>query len=252
MSDTNQSSGLTNRTQAELESAQQAEAQLQQERERLQAIANAYRECEARLQLTREQIEQLISDSIATNAPPAAASVTNPTNDAAVQNIFDLLNQLATDPFTLVKPANQDTSASAPQNNHGPVAAPGPQPSDTPADTFFPPGGTDIVPFETGANTDSPALQIPPRTPGQTNFVPQVNPPTSATGQDFSAGADLQAQALQASGERLRSALEQNTQITASLFDQMLTLMGSQNRKLGQVDQKISELSGQLQSLKNP
>jgi hypothetical protein len=50
----------------------------------------------------------------------------------------------------------------------------------------------------------------------------------------------------------LRAALEQNTGLANSLFGQMLDLIDSQNRQLGDVDRKMSDFSGQLKSLKNP
>lgn len=249
MSDTNQSSNLASGTQAEVNSEQQAGAQLEQERERLRAIANAYRECEARLQLTREQIEQLIGSSTPTNTAPATTNVTSGAGDAAVQNIFELLNQLAVDPFALLKP----TDANSPQAET--LAPTGPEAQGAAADdlnqALFQPGGADIAPFATDANADTSTR--PSTAPaGAGILVPPAIPPTAVAGQDFSTGVDLQTQALLASGERLRNALEQSMQSTASLFEQMLALIENQNRKLGQVDQKISELSGQLQSLKNP
>ncbi|HZQ46823.1 MAG TPA: hypothetical protein VFC07_07430 [Verrucomicrobiae bacterium] len=63
--------------------------------------------------------------------------------------------------------------------------------------------------------------------------------------------AESHAQAIQFSGEKMRSGLEQNNQITISLFNRTLDLIDQQNRKLGEVDRKIAELGGQIKSLKN-
>lgn len=63
--------------------------------------------------------------------------------------------------------------------------------------------------------------------------------------------AESHAQAVQFSGEKMKAALELNTQITVSLFNRMLELVDQQNRKLGEVDRKIAELGGQIKSLKN-
>ena len=63
--------------------------------------------------------------------------------------------------------------------------------------------------------------------------------------------AESHSQAIQFSGERIRAALEQNTQITVSLFNRTLELIDQQNRKLGEVDRRIAELGGQIKSLKN-
>jgi hypothetical protein len=110
---------------------------------------------------------------------------------------------------------------------------------------------------------------------GRTNSLPQTNGPTGlppitlspfAPGSDGTTGGagagDLggalagslaaQGQALQASGERLRAVVEQNTSLTNALFLRTLDLIDGQNRKLGEVDRKISELSNQIKSLKNP
>ncbi len=51
---------------------------------------------------------------------------------------------------------------------------------------------------------------------------------------------------------RLLAAIEQNTSLTNSLFLRTLDLIDQHNRKLGDVDRKISELSNQIKSLKNP
>ena len=49
--------------------------------------------------------------------------------------------------------------------------------------------------------------------------------------------AEVHSQAIQASGERICAALEQNTQITVSLLNwASLELIDQQNRKLGDVD----------------
>lgn len=73
------------------------------------------------------------------------------------------------------------------------------------------------------------------------------------TGQDDSeiAGQAGHAQAIQFAGEKMRAALERNTQVTVSLFNRTLELIDQQNQKLGEVDRKIAEVNGQIKSLKN-
>jgi hypothetical protein len=56
---------------------------------------------------------------------------------------------------------------------------------------------------------------------------------------------------IQSSGEKMRVALEQNARVTALMFNRMLDLIEAQNRRLGDVDRRITEISGQIKSLKN-
>src|SRR5882724_4631328 len=53
---------------------------------------------------------------------------------------------------------------------------------------------------------------------------------------------DTHAQAIQSSGEKVRAALDQNGQVTVSLFNRMVDLIGQQNRKLGELDRRVSNL----------
>jgi hypothetical protein len=102
-----------------------------------------------------------------------------------------------------------------------------------------------------GANSSHVPINIP---------FPQNNRGTGggdfaspfASGDNSSGAISAQTQSLQASGERLRATLEQNASLTNSLFLRALDVMNQQNQKLGEVDRKISELSGQIKSLKNP
>lgn len=67
----------------------------------------------------------------------------------------------------------------------------------------------------------------------------------------FDSHGDAQAQAIQSSGDAMRAALEQGTRITLEMFNRTLDLVEEQNRWLGDVDRRITELSGQIKSLKN-
>jgi hypothetical protein len=77
----------------------------------------------------------------------------------------------------------------------------------------------------------------------------------SAPGRSFDGGGgqavDTHAQAIQASAEKVRAALEQNGQVTVSLFNRMADLIWQQNRKLGELDRRVSNLGGQIDNLKN-
>lgn len=84
--------------------------------------------------------------------------------------------------------------------------------------------------------------------------VPQLSPSGLGSPPDlnFSATPDFNTQALQTANDRLIAALQQNTQLATALFERMVALMQEQNRKLAEMDQKISDLGNQLKSLKNP
>jgi hypothetical protein len=75
-------------------------------------------------------------------------------------------------------------------------------------------------------------------------------PPGS--GQDFAPAVMAQTQSLQAAGDGLRAALEQNALITNSLFNRTLEMLDLQNRRLGDIDRRMNEIQGQMKSLKNP
>ncbi len=78
---------------------------------------------------------------------------------------------------------------------------------------------------------------------------------SSAPSGSFDAGAqavDAQKQAIQSAAEKVRAALDQNGQLTVSLFSRMTELIGQQNQKLGDLDRKVSNLGGQIDNLKNP
>ena len=77
---------------------------------------------------------------------------------------------------------------------------------------------------------------------------------SSAPGGSFDAGAqavDTQVQAIQSAAEKVRAALDQNGQVTVSLFNRMAELIGQQNRKLGELDRRVSNMGGQIENLKN-
>ena len=71
--------------------------------------------------------------------------------------------------------------------------------------------------------------------------------------QAFDARAvELQAQAIQEAGEKMRAALEQNGQVTLTLLNGTLALIGEQTRKLEDVDRQLGQLAGRVKGLKNP
>jgi hypothetical protein len=64
--------------------------------------------------------------------------------------------------------------------------------------------------------------------------------------------AESQAQGIQAAGERMRAALEQNGQMTVAVLNRTLELIEQQNRKLEEVERRVEQLGGRIKSLKNP
>jgi len=142
---------------------------------------------------------------------------------------------------TPAQPGNQFSTNSAPSNSiPAPALIPPPHPANP---------GNSVAPGTT--NVPSPVPEIP--SPGQntTNIQP-ASANSSPTATDSFSAAAGQADALQSVGGRMQAALQQNVLITNSLFQQTLQLIESQNQKLGDVDRKISELSNQIKSLKNP
>jgi hypothetical protein len=231
-------------------------------------VQSIWHECEARLKLLRSDIEKLLNNS-PVNAKPISF------RDAdKMQQVIEILNALARDPFALIERDMQDSKRAAERKSPSPANEKLPPHENAPVNPDHskqnPAGDTNSVVPSVAPNPNNASDIQPQQIQSDAQAVvaaAEVAPASVATAQpaapvpDFGllpfsgAGSDsplVNSQAAQASGERLRIALEQNTQITASLFDQMLALVDGQNRKLGEVDRKISDLNGQLNSLKNP
>jgi hypothetical protein len=94
--------------------------------------------------------------------------------------------------------------------------------------------------LDAGAST-APAGQGPASIPQAPEF------------QAFDARAvELQAQAIQEAGEKMRAALEQNGQVTLTLLNGTLALIEEQTRKLEDMDRQLGQLAGRVKGLKNP
>jgi hypothetical protein len=63
---------------------------------------------------------------------------------------------------------------------------------------------------------------------------------------------ELQAQGIQAAGERMCAALEQNGEMTLALLNRTLELIEQQNRRLEDVGRQLDQLGSQIKGLKNP
>jgi hypothetical protein len=225
-------------------------------------VADVWRQSEARLKLLRSELEQLSK----TNSP---AQPTSSQDQAKMKQVIEILDALAKDPFALINRAVQDANDpnSGNKTNSPPAQPPKPAASPTNTDpalqTPAKPTGTnsasapasmdvasdsDLQDMETAAVDATSEPDPTPASVQQPAPQSDFNPSFDAPEPDAFGSAASQAQA---SGDRMRAALEQNTQLTATMFDQMLALIDGQNQKLGDVDRKISELSGQLDSIKN-
>jgi hypothetical protein len=222
-------------------------------------VESVWRECEARLKILRSDIEKLRTNSA------SSGKTINPHDDAKMQQVMEILSSLAKDPFALIergiedaqRAANTERKSNPPQPDAAPVHPDNSKPA-TPDNT-----NSITVPAapkpNTAADFQTQQIQNDAQAVMTAAVAPiPVGPAQNAPESDFGfspfngAATSDSIVSAQASGERLRAALEQNTQVTASLFDGMLALIDGQNRKLGEVDRKISDLSGQLNSLKNP
>ncbi|MDB6021789.1 MAG: hypothetical protein JWQ04_1646 [Pedosphaera sp.] len=251
MNDPNQNQDPNLLTNAAPASAPQNETQLDQEIARTDALGVAARKYEAVLKSVRPDLPA--PPTHAAPAPvPGTADISNA--DPKTKAVIEILTSLATDPFALIKRAVADAQR-APAEPNAPSAAGTPEnPANSDPVMAADLNGTDNLarsfsPNQSKATAlESPAPALPPGQP----FSDPGPQPLDGVGREFTGAAGQQAQALQAAGERMSAALEQNTQLTVSLFNEMLALMDDQNRKLGEVNQKISELGSQIKSLKNP
>ncbi|HXD00260.1 MAG TPA: hypothetical protein VN048_13040 [Verrucomicrobiae bacterium] len=82
--------------------------------------------------------------------------------------------------------------------------------------------------------------------------VPASIPQTSEFPAFDSRGIELQAQAIQEAGEKMRAALEQNGQVTLMLLNGTLALIEEQTRKMEDMDRQLGQLAGRIKGLKNP
>lgn len=232
----------------------------------INGIENAWRECEARLQILRSDIEKL-----RTNAASGIKPATIP-NDTKIQQVLDILTGLSKDPFWLIERdlahaqkeghANQKPDALPPAsetpsqtNNVPPVpkaSRQDPSASNSTDSALFG-DNPNIIPDDPmqQAATDAQSFMQSAVAPVSSPLIPNASSPNFNILPFANPGSDG-SQEAQASDDRLRAALEQTTQMTTSLFNEMLSLIDGQNRMLAQVGRKISDLNGQLNSLKNP
>jgi hypothetical protein len=275
----------TIRTNADLTRAQAYEEELKREIAKTKGFGTNYTAYEAQLKIVRADIEKFRATNRVATLPPEKRDELPMTPKTPGDKAADLVSSLASAPLGLIQsgltvvqnaagfltgfaqfqknavqaarekqrrnqgtnsakqsvtpgqPGNQTPQNGAPSNNIPAQGIPDqPQPSGITNPAA--PGGTNSRGFEI-------------QTPGATNG-PLANAGSSPTGAGDPAAAASQTEALQSVGARLQAALAQNAAITNSLFQQTLELINTQNQKLGDVDRKISELTNQIKSLKNP
>ena|ERR1700722_15793059 len=281
MSDSDKSLEILIKTKADLAGAKEAEAQLEQDIAKAKALGEAYEALETRLKSVRKAIvesqgndEGLNGRSPSTLTFSRSPSDTSPLtplpserrgepearqgNDAEAMRENGLLGwaKAGVDALRLAfeaipkffGTARSSIAASAERQDNlsrqdkpqqaaektGNIAMPGLNPTIEP-----------LPSFSGGVEKPSPPAPLPSDGRGWRQAPGQEE--NDIAGQS----AESHSQAIQFSGERIRAALEQNTQITVSLFNRTLELIDQQNRKLGEVDRRIAELGGQIKSLKN-
>ena len=259
-------SDSTDQPQSGQETVRGTQAQLERETGKTNTPVTRFPEDEARLKSVRTDIQSPLVDTAATNAVPGSGPAPN---DLITQKVIEILTSLATDPFAMIKLSVQDAQRTALENNlRSGSQTPSPSAENVPNS----PGNSEtpitnsIISATTSPTPPSPGdsalgLVIPqPRLPTDLGKVSDLSQPSFAGSESgvvipsdsFSGAADLHTQALQVSGARMQAVLEQNTQLTVSLFDQVMNLLDAQNGALGEMSRKISELGGQIKSLKNP
>lgn len=229
-------------------------------------LESIWRECEAKLQISRADLEKVLTNS-------AAGQPLSPVDQARLRQITEILSSQAADPFGLLNRAIRQAQNAPDHTNPSPTPTPTPTnaPPQNPANSArkIPLASHDPSPSTSATDGVAPAaVEMPPAEPGTpgdaaaplADVAPAPSPapgfPDAGAGlspfDGFDASSLVRAQAAQATGERLQAAFDQSAEATASLFEQMLALADGQNRKLAEVERKISELTGQLNSLKNP
>jgi hypothetical protein len=261
MSDPNQDQRLAIRTPAELAGAKAAEAQLEHDLAQARALGNPSNEFEMRLRSVRAAIAEHHETNAAANAGQLSVTGTdelrlqahnvpspNPSvTPASAANInaasFSDNSGNSGVPESETTPATNSTAASA-----------GPKPTQTAGDdpAIFEPEAADEI---NAARDLTAQLPAPAGALNSTNaFIPPVN--ETAASSDLSADVipaiTAQNQSLQQSGQRIRAAIEQNSAISDSVFNSLFDALQTQNRRLAEQERKISEISGQIKSLKNP
>jgi len=223
-------------------------------------VEDIWRECEARLKLLRSDLEKLRTNSAGGSKPANSA------DEAKMQQVVDILTSLAKDPFSLIERDFERARKEA-QSEHKPASNETPPRTNSTPAVPRTPASKSSQPNATNSNSSASAPNLDQddgveQLQDAQNMAQAVLPSVSAsTSQAPSSGIDLSpftgavadgAQTTQSAAAGLLAALEQNTQMTASLFSEMLSLIETQDRQLGEVDRKISDLNGQINSLKNP
>ena len=251
---------LVIKTTDDLAGAQDAETQLQTDITQAKALGAAYTECEARLKSLRTAIAEPPANTGPATGQPGEINTAG--NTGLVSGLLGWIMmgieaaQRATRAVYPISPGDKKPAPSADKNQGGDVnSSSTPAPATDPANQdganarlFSDTASTTAVRPENGGGLKTPASRVSPA-----NDLPQTmgeRDPESST--EIARATADHAQSLQTSEDRMRAALEQNTQITISLLDRILGLIDSQNRKLSELDLKTSELSSQIKSLKNP
>ncbi|MDB6064953.1 MAG: hypothetical protein JWR26_1161 [Pedosphaera sp.] len=250
-------------TKAELDGAAAAEAQLQQDIDKARELGEAYEELEARLQSVRRAIADYAGTGDESQSPeetrdaathpgdkPARSSKAGSENIPSAAGAVSRLVETIRDVFQEALDAHGRNGGAAerpvePGGNNGFVPAPTTPPVPAWSENQGVPEASSVNAPERDSN--EPAVAGVPQTRRTSPSVPQLE-----TGEDIAQAVVGQAQAIQTSGETLRAALALNHDVTIEIFNRTLQLIGQQNQQLREVDRKVSELSGQIKSLKNP
>ena len=240
------------RTTAELEGARAAEAQLERDIAQARLLGNEYAELEAKLRSVRR--------ALAGTEPGAGQGDGNTEIDGALSTDTTARPDRAR---MLQEPGRE---ASEPDGHALPHGQMEPQEPGTEATDFRKEGTNEPVgPEGTVTNEQQDLAPVRPLTlpsppigereptaaQGDRAVIPDTNQRTR-TEDAPELQINAQAQAMQAAGDRMRAALERNGQATVSLLNQALEVIEQQNRRLGEVERRISELAGQIKSSRNP
>ncbi len=250
---------LVIKTTADLAGAQAAETQLQTDIAQANALGAAYAECEARL----KSLRVVMAEHQANTGPDAGqpGAMTSGLLGWIMMGIEAA--ERATRTVYPTSPSEKKPASATDKNQGGdanssstPGTATDPEnPDEANARLFSDPAPAAMARSQSGGGLKTPVSRDAESASrvGQEYDLPQTRgerEPESST--EIARATADHAQSLRASAERLSATLEQNTQITISLLNRILGLIDSQNRKLGEVDLKTSELSSQIKSLKNP
>jgi hypothetical protein len=261
MSDTNQDQRLAIRTPAELAGTKAAEAQLEHDIARARALGIPSNEFEIRLRSVRAAIAEHRETNAASNAGQPLAPGTNELRLQA-HNIPSPNPSVASD--TNINAASfSDNSGKAPDQKFETAPAtnsvstsvnPGATQTDSDDSSVFEPEAAN----EMNAARDLWLTGLPPTSAGPLTSTNAFSAPDAEIPALSDPGADVmpviaaQNQSVQQSSQRIRAAIEQNSALSDSIFNNLLDALQTQQRRLADQAQKISEISGQIKSLKNP